>query len=115
MSVYFAPFIFATKNWYTLNNDRLVECTAVRQSHSIAPALCLVLAPLSHDVKQPLHINRPAVERPRVVELDDRRSAVRPPAASADVAHSLKDYQALMHRAGARQFGSVFVSSVNKL
>lgn len=69
---------------------------------------------LLHEVVQALHIERPAVEGPKVKELDDERSAVRPPETSADVESSMEDYRSLLYGVRAAQLGSVHSSSVKK-
>lgn len=59
---------------YALYNDRLLERNAVRQLQRTSPAPPLEFAPLSREVAQPLHIERPAVKLPKVKKLNDKRT-----------------------------------------
>lgn len=69
---------------------------------------------LSQEAVQPLRIERPAVERPGVVELDQKENAVRPLTALADVGRFLKDHQTVVYSAGNPRLVTVSSSSVSK-
>lgn len=80
----------------------------------IARALPLVFYPLSRQAVQPLRIKRPALDRPRVIELDGQENAVRPPATFANVGLFLEDSHPLLYSAEALRAGSVHTFSVKK-
>lgn len=99
---------------YTLDSDRIPEWNAVRQPRLTAPCLPVVFSPLSHEVAEPSRKERPKVERPKLIELDDEDTVVRSPATTADVELSLKDYQPPLYKAVALQLGFANSLSVKK-
>lgn len=70
-----------------------------------ASALFLKFALLSRDVVQFLHLKRFALKRPRVLELDDKKNAVRPPTISEQIGLLLQDHWPLGYRAEVSQRG----------
>lgn len=73
-----------------------------------------MLALLLHKLVPPVHPEQSAVKRPKVVELDDYRNAVSPPATSAEARFFLEDYRPLRYRAEAPRLGNVDRSSTKK-
>lgn len=69
---------------------------------------------LSHEVVRPLHIEQPAVDLQKVIELNDEEKAVCLLATSADGRLSLGDHRAPVYRNEAPQLGSVHSSSAEK-
>lgn len=87
---------------------------SLRKFQLTAPALVLVLTLLSHDTVQLPHIEQPAADRPRVIELDSEENSARSPATSARLGHSLEELWPVMWRAEAPRLGSVHNSFVKK-
>lgn len=73
-----------------------------------------MFALLLREVVQTLHTKCPAVERPRVSELDDEWSAVRSLGTCAKFGLWLEDHSPLVHRAEASPFGPVRKNYVKK-
>lgn len=97
---------------HTLDTDKPLDWNAARQPQYTAPALLLVFALVSHEVVQQRHTERSAVERSRLIDLDDEGSAVRPPAISTDSGLYLEDHRILAHRAEAPQLASYIALSL---
>lgn len=64
-----------------------------------APALSIVLSLFILHADQPLHVKQPAVERPRMVQVDEEGTAVRHPAKSAEDVLPPEDHRLLVCRA----------------
>lgn len=69
---------------------------------------------LSTEAPQPLRMERLAIQRPGVIELEDESSAVCRPALSLDVGGSFEIHRRLLYSAEASWLGSVWNSSVNE-
>lgn len=82
----------ASKSMYSLDDEKPLNLNTLKLLQFTVPASSLVLASLSRKVVQPVRTERPAVERARVIERDDERNVVRPPATPADVGLSLEDH-----------------------
>lgn len=69
-------------------------CSAMRSDSCRVPLgfFPAVFLLLSHEVAEALHIQQPAVERPRVIELNNKENAVRSLATAADVVIFLEDH-----------------------
>lgn len=80
-----------------------------------ARTLPLVFALLMHEVVQSLRIERTAMERPRMIELDDEGNTILLPATSADAGPSLKGHRPLVYRAEAPRLGSVHSFSLKNI
>lgn len=65
-----------------------------------------MLALLSREVVQPLHVKQPAVGFFRVIQLDDKESAKRPSETYPDVGFSLYAHHPLVYRAETLRLGS---------
>lgn len=93
---------FTNDSLHTLEEEKLMGWKAVRKLQSAALAPYLLYASLSHDVPEPLPIERPTVQCPVVIEMGDEEKAVRISATSVDVGLSLKAHPPLEYRAGVR-------------
>lgn len=105
-------FFFGDNSLYSLSDNRLLERNAVSQLQFTAMAFPPLSILLSDEISKPLHIERPAMERPIVIELDEDAEAERPPAASANFELLLEDYRPLLYRAEVSRLGSLHCSSL---
>lgn len=94
--------LLGSVNLYSLDDEELLERNAVRRLQFTAPTFSLVLAVLLPELFQALHIEQPAVKRRRVIKLDDKGNAVRPPKTLADAELYLENHKPLVYRAEAR-------------
>lgn len=78
--------LFGSDSSHILDDNNLLEWNEVRTLYFTALALSVVFAELLHEVALPLHIERPAAGRRRVIDLEEKESAIRPPATSAHFA-----------------------------
>lgn len=99
---------------YAINKDRLLEWSSVKQLRFTAPALSVMLALLLRKVSHSLHLERHAVERPEIIEMDDEESALTRPPTSAEVGLSLEKHRPLVYTSEAALFDSVHSSLVQK-
>lgn len=106
--------ILGSTSFYILDDHKLLEWNAVKKLHFTAPSLCPVFASLSHEFAELLHIERPAMERLRIVELDDEEYAVCSLATPTDARLSLNDHHTLLYRAKASRLVYVQSSFVKK-
>lgn len=104
--------LLVNSSLYSLDHDRLLEWNTVEMLQCTAPAFIFVFASLSHEIAQAVLIERPAVERQRVIDLGDEGNAVSPPASSGNVGLFLEDWRPLVYRAESSRLGSVHSFSV---
>lgn len=84
---------------YTLENDKPLKWSAMKQPQLTVCASPLVFASLLHKLFQPLHIKLPAVECARMVELNEEWNAVPTAATLTRAGHSLEKHRPLVYRA----------------
>lgn len=73
-----------TNSSHTRDGDRLLGWNAVGQHELTALALSLLFVSLCHEFFQLLHKEQAVVRRVRMIELENKRSTVRPPATSVE-------------------------------
>lgn len=86
----------------------------MKKLYSTAPAAFICFASLTHEVAEPMHLERLVVKRQRVVEPGDEQVSVCFTATFARVGFCLKYHRSLMQRLQALLRPSVHEPSVEK-
>lgn len=104
--------LLVTNSLYNLDDDKPLKWNAVKQLQLISTVFCPRFSLLLLEVFQPLHIERSAVDRLKLIDLENDGNIERPPATSANLGLSPGGAQSLTNRAEAPLLGSVHIPFV---
>lgn len=97
----FLHALLAGTSLYALDDDRLSESNAVKELQFNALAFPFLFASLLDNVLQPVHIERIAMKRSKMIKLNGEPNAVRPSMKATDFGLFFFNHRLLLYRAEA--------------